>query len=94
MSASTAVALTPEELAQELRRCFEQQLKASGPSVGFRGTLELVLSPDGSVRSARLGEDPPQPLATCVEAAAMRARFAPPKVGETAIAMPLNFTVR
>ena len=62
--------------------------------MGFRGTLELALLPDGAVRSARLGEDPPQPLATCVEAAAMRARFAPPKAGETAIAMPLNFTVR
>ena len=93
-SAITAVALSPEELAKELQRCFEQQLKASGPSVGFRGTLELALLPDGAVRSARLGEDPPQPLATCVEAAAMRARFAPPKAGETAIAMPLNFTVR
>lgn len=77
-------------LVPHFKRCFDKAL-ASSPGLSVKGTMEIQVGPDGSVKTAKLRNAPVE-MSACAEAAATKTRFAPPKSGSQSLQFPLNFS--
>lgn len=77
------------ELTPAFKACFDKLMK-DVPNAQVKGTLEITLGGDGAVTSVKL-RNAPDALATCVEDAARKAKFAAPKAGRATVKLPLEF---
>jgi hypothetical protein len=77
------------ELTPAFKACFDKLMK-DVPNASVKGTLEIAIGSDGAVTSVKL-RNAPASLATCVEDAARKAKFGPPKAGRASFKLPLEF---